>query len=184
MIGPGLGRTPEAAGRVTRLVRLDKPMVLDADALNILSDMKRWPTFFKAQAVLTPHPGEMARLGKLIGRGKVPADDEGRIDYAVAAAAAFGQVVVLKGGRTVVTDARRVYLNHTGDSSLSKAGTGDVLSGILGCLLGQKRRPGPLRRRLPGRLPARPGGGNGGREARHALGAGARRDRRPAGGRW
>ena len=68
----------------------------------------------------------------------MPADDEGRIDYAVAAAEAFGQVVVLKGGRTVVTDARRVYLNHTGDSSLSKAGTGDVLSGILGCLLGQK----------------------------------------------
>jgi NAD(P)H-hydrate epimerase len=138
VLGPGLGSSPVAAGRVGRLVRLDKPMVLDADALNILSAGKRWPTTVKAQAVLTPHPGEMARLGKLIGRDKVPADDEGRIDDAVAAAAAFGQVIVLKGTRTVVTDAARVYINHTGDSSLSKAGSGDVLSGILGCLLGQK----------------------------------------------
>ncbi len=138
VLGPGLGSSPVAAGRVGRLVRLDKLMVLDADALNILSTGKRWPAIVKAQAVLTPHPGEMARLGRLIGREKVPDDDEGRIDYAVAAAAAFGQVIVLKGSRTVVTDAARVYVNHTGDSSLSKAGSGDVLSGILGCLLGQK----------------------------------------------
>jgi hydroxyethylthiazole kinase-like uncharacterized protein yjeF len=99
--------------------------------------MKKWPTWFKARAVLTPHPGEMARLEKLIGRTDVPADDEGRVDVAAAAATAFGQVVVLKGDRTVVTDGRRVYLNHTGNSTLSKAGTGDVLSGMLGALLGQ-----------------------------------------------
>src|SRR5215212_9020877 len=61
VIGPGLGRTPEAEGRLVRLVRLDKPMVIDADALNILAGMKKWPSFFKARAVLTPHPGEMAR---------------------------------------------------------------------------------------------------------------------------
>jgi NAD(P)H-hydrate epimerase len=138
VLGPGLGSSPVAAGRVGRLVRLDKAMVLDADALNILSVGKRWPLTVKAQAVLTPHPGEMARLGKLIGRDKVPTDDEGRIDYAVAAAAAFGQVIVLKGSKTIVTDAARVYINHSGDSSLSKAGSGDVLSGVLGCLLGQK----------------------------------------------
>ena len=79
VIGPGLGQTPEAEGRLTRLVRLDKPMVVDADGLNLLSKMKRWPTWFKARAVLTPHPGEMARLGKLIGRTDVPADEPGRI---------------------------------------------------------------------------------------------------------
>src|SRR5919112_543410 len=72
VIGPGLGRTPEAMARVQRLVRLEKPMVIDADGLNLLSDFKRWPTYFKAKAVLTPHPGEMARLGKLIGRTEVP----------------------------------------------------------------------------------------------------------------
>src|SRR5918993_4592899 len=95
VIGPGLGRTPEAMGRLTRLVRLEKPMVVDADGLNLLSDQKRWPTYFKARAVLTPHPGEMARLGKLLGRSpeeKVPTDDEGRIALAAQAAEAFGQV--------------------------------------------------------------------------------------------
>jgi NAD(P)H-hydrate epimerase len=137
VIGPGLGRTPEAEGRLVRLVRLDKPMVVDADALNILAGMKKWPTFFKASAVLTPHPGEMKRLGKLIGRPEVPADEEGRIEIAAAAAEAFGQVVLLKGNQTVVTDGRRVYVNHSGDSTLSKAGTGDVLSGVLGTLLAQ-----------------------------------------------
>jgi NAD(P)H-hydrate epimerase len=141
VIGPGMGHTPEAHARLVRLVRLDKPMVIDADGLNMLAKQKKWPAYFKARAVLTPHPGEMARLGKLIGRTQVPADDEGRIDLATAAASAFGQVVVLKGHRTVVTDGTRVYLNHTGDSTLSKAGTGDVLSGMIGCLLAQSLDP-------------------------------------------
>jgi NAD(P)H-hydrate epimerase len=141
VIGPGLGKTPEALGRLTRLVRLAKPMVVDADGLNLLAQQKRWPTFFKARAVLTPHPGEMNRLNKLIGRDKTPADEAGRIDNAVAAAEAFGQVVVLKGERTVITDGQRVFVNTTGNSALSKAGSGDVLSGILGCLLGQRIEP-------------------------------------------
>src|SRR5207248_3696097 len=113
-----------------RLARLDKPMVVDADGLNMLSTERRWPSYFKARAVLTPHPGEMARLGKLIGRTDVPGDEQGRIDLAAQAATAFGQVVLLKGHHTVVTDGRRVYVNDTGDSTLSKAGTGDVLSGM------------------------------------------------------
>ncbi len=141
VIGPGLGRTPEAEARVTRLVRLDKPMVIDADALNLLSDQKRWPTYFKARAVLTPHPGEMGRLAKLIGRTDVPADEEGRIDIAARAAEAFGQVVLLKGRNTVATDGKRVYVNATGNSALSKAGTGDVLSGMIGALLAQGVEP-------------------------------------------
>lgn len=137
VIGPGLGQSEEAAGRLMRLIRLAKPMVLDADGLNILAAGKRWPTTCNAQAVLTPHPGEMKRLAKLIGRSEVPSDEEGRIDIATAASKAFGQVVVLKGYHTVVTDGDRVCVNDTGDSSLSKAGTGDVLSGIIGSLLGQ-----------------------------------------------
>jgi NAD(P)H-hydrate epimerase len=139
VIGPGLGQTPEALGRLMRLVRLEKPMVVDADGLNLLAKQKRWPSFFKAHAVLTPHPGEMNRLAKLIGREKTPAEEEGRIEIALAAAKAFGQVVVLKGDRTVVADPdERVYVNQTGNSALSKAGSGDVLSGILGSMLGLK----------------------------------------------
>jgi NAD(P)H-hydrate epimerase len=112
-------------------------MVLDADGLNILAAGRRWPAGFKARAVLTPHPGEMARLGGLMGRSEVPADEEGRVETAAAAAAAFGQTIVLKGHRTVVCDGRRFYVNDTGDSTLAKGGSGDVLSGMLGCLLAQ-----------------------------------------------
>src|SRR5205814_3569824 len=108
---------------------------------NLLSDLKNWPKYFKARAVLTPHPGEMARLGKLIGRTEVPKDDKGRAEIAAEAAKAFGQVVVLKGERTVVTDGRRVYVNTTGDSSLSKAGAGDVLCGLIATLLAQSMDP-------------------------------------------
>jgi ADP-dependent NAD(P)H-hydrate dehydratase len=142
VIGPGLGQTPEAEARLLRLIRLDKPMVLDADGLNLIAKQKRWPGNFKASAVLTPHPGEMKRLLPLIGRsGEVPAEDEGRMELAAAAAKKFGQVVLLKGAKTVVADGQRVYVNQSGDSTLSKAGSGDVLSGIIGCLLAQKMEP-------------------------------------------
>jgi NAD(P)H-hydrate epimerase len=138
VIGPGLGQSREAQDRLIRIVRIEKPMVIDADGLNILSLGKRWPASFKAQSVLTPHPGEMSRLGKLLGRNEVASDEQGRIDIAVEAARSFSQTIVLKGRGTVVTDGDRIYVNTTGDSSLSKAGTGDVLSGIIGTLLGQK----------------------------------------------
>lgn len=141
VIGPGLGRSSESDTRVMLLVRLDKPMVVDADGLNTLSSGKKWPAYFKAKAVLTPHPGEMSRLGKLFGQTEVPSDEQGRIAIAARAATAFGQTIVLKGRGTVVTDGRRVYINPTGDSSLSKAGTGDVLSGIVGTFLAEKMEP-------------------------------------------
>jgi hydroxyethylthiazole kinase-like uncharacterized protein yjeF len=138
VIGPGLGQTPEALARLTRLARLEKPMVIDADALNLLAKEKKWPKWFKAHAVLTPHPGEMKRLGKLIGRTEIPSDDPGRIAIALEAANQFQQILVLKGDRTVVANPQgQVYINATGNSALSKAGSGDVLSGILGSLLGQ-----------------------------------------------
>lgn len=138
VLGPGMGDSPAAGKRINALISLPVPMVVDADALNHLSRGKRWPSKFQAQAVLTPHPGEMKRLIKLIGRENVPDDEAGRIDIAIAAATAFGQVIVLKGRRTVVTDGRRVYVNHTGDSTLSKAGSGDVLCGVLAALLALK----------------------------------------------
>ena len=138
VIGPGLGQSTDAFDRLKAMTQLSKPMVVDADGLNMLAAQVKWPDWFKAAAVLTPHPGEMKRLAKLIGRDTVPTDDAGRIDIAMTAAKSFGQTIVLKGNRTVVTDGQRVYINHTGDSSLSKAGTGDVLSGMIGCLLGQK----------------------------------------------
>ncbi len=135
--GPGLGQQPGAWDYIAKLLSVDKPLVLDADALNLLSQRRKWPAKVTAHAVLTPHPGEMARLNRLLGRAEAPKDDAGRMELAVHAARSFGQVMVLKGHRTVVTDGRRVYVNSTGDSSLSKAGSGDVLSGIIGSLIGQ-----------------------------------------------
>src|SRR4051812_43092040 len=141
VVGPGMGQSPESAERLDRLIRVEKPMVLDADGLNLLAKEKKWPAAFKARAVLTPHPGEMARLARLLGKETVPNDDAGRMELARQAAVAFGQTIVLKGHRTVVTDGQRNYINQTGDSTLSKAGTGDVLSGMIGCLLGQQMSP-------------------------------------------
>ena len=141
ILGPGLGQSATAKAIVKRLIQINKPMVIDADALNILAAATRWPAKFGANAVLTPHPGEMKRLGGLIDLKEIPRDDDGRIRVATAAAVAFKQVVLLKGQRTVVTDGHRVHLNHTGDNALAKAGSGDVLSGVIASLIGQGMTP-------------------------------------------
>jgi NAD(P)H-hydrate epimerase len=138
VVGPGMGQSTAGKVRLRQLIGSDRKLVIDADGLNLLAAGKAWPRSFDAPAVLTPHPGEMKRLGRLLGVDAIPSDDDGRIDVATRAARVFGQVVVLKGDRTVVTDGTQVYLNPTGDSSLSKAGTGDVLSGILGTLVAQE----------------------------------------------
>jgi NAD(P)H-hydrate epimerase len=137
VIGPGMGTKREAKSRLLKLLSIERPAVIDADALNLLAVEKRWPKM-DLRAVLTPHPGEMKRLARHLRRKEVPTDGGGRIEIAIEAAKTFKQVVVLKGHRTVVTDGDRVYVNRTGDSSLSKAGAGDVLSGIIAALLGQK----------------------------------------------
>ena len=85
VLGPGLGQSPHSEAMVDRLVRMKKPMVVDADALNCLAAMDHWPKHFKASAVLTPHPGEMARLAHLFGCKEIPTSDQGRMDIARAA---------------------------------------------------------------------------------------------------
>ena len=147
VVGPGVGQSPAARKRLLALVSAYRHLVLDADGLNLMSAMKKWPSSFKAKAVLTPHPGEMRRLAKLlpakaagdwVGAGAIPSDGASREAIAMLAARTFGQVIVLKGHQSVVTDGSRIYVNQTGDSTLAKAGTGDILSGVLGCLLGQQ----------------------------------------------
>ena len=133
VVGPGMGQSPVARGIVLRLMRIAKPMVIDADALNILAAEKK-PPRIAASAVLTPHPGEMKRLLHI---ARIPTDDEGRSGLAASAARASGQAIVLKGHRTIVTDGSRIHTNDTGNSALSKAGSGDVLCGILASLIGQ-----------------------------------------------
>lgn len=139
VVGPGMGRSDASRRRLFRLAAAEKPGVFDADALNLFSDSNSsWIKQLRGPAVLTPHPGEMARLLRSIGDdGRVPDDDAGRLRVAKRLAEAAGQVVLLKGHRTVITDGRRAHVNDTGDSTLSKAGAGDVLSGLIGSLVGQ-----------------------------------------------
>lgn len=140
VVGPGLGQAPAGDALLDRILQQEKAVVLDADALNLLARREKWPEA-RAKLVLTPHPGEMKRLLRHLDRDEVPHDDEGRIELAHAAAVAWGAVVVLKGARTVIADGSRVRLNETGDQTLAKAGTGDVLSGLIGSLLAQGLAP-------------------------------------------
>lgn len=138
-IGPGLGQLNEAKPLLGTVLKSGKPAVLDADALNLIAAGKIWPAGITARCVLTPHPGEMKRLGALFGKADQSATDQAdRIDTAARAAVAFGQIIVLKGQRTVVADGRRLYINRTGSSTLAKAGSGDILSGITATMLAQK----------------------------------------------
>ena len=111
------------------------PVVLDADALNALAKTYRWWESLTAPAVLTPHPGEMSRL---LARTVSDVQDD-RIVTAQTAAARWGQVVVLKGAHTVIAAPDgRTSVSPFSNPALATAGTGDVLSGIIGGLLAQQ----------------------------------------------
>lgn len=135
-VGPGLGRSPAVAAAVHALFNLaDKPIVLDADGLNAL-DRPSADLFARraAATVLTPHPGEFARL-----TGAAVADiQRDRERGAAEFARQSGVVLLLKGHRTVVTDGSRVYVNATGNPGMATGGTGDVLTGVIAALIGQK----------------------------------------------
>lgn len=137
--GPGMGTGAASLARLKKLLRLGKPCVLDADAITLLA--KEEIMVAGAQLVLTPHPGEMARLARWLKLGDVPQDEEGRIQIAVAAARRLRQVILLKGHHTIITDGQQYRVNESGDTSLSKAGTGDVLTGVIGSLLAQGMAP-------------------------------------------
>ncbi len=136
-IGPGMGMSSLADRLVMKLLRVDRPKVVDADALNLLAHRSGWAKGARGTIVLTPHPGEMSRLMRTRGHAAFPADAVGRRAIAIEAARRFNAIVVLKGHRTVVTDGERVYVNSTGDSSLAKAGSGDVLTGVISSLIAQ-----------------------------------------------
>lgn len=137
VVGPGLGSAATALNRVAKLLSLDKPIVLDADGLRALSSTAANYRSIRANLVMTPHPGEMARLMRFPEGELVPASRDGRIETALACAKKHAQVVVLKGHESIVTDGHRIYFNSTGNTSLAKAGTGDVLSGMIAGLMAQ-----------------------------------------------
>ena len=135
IVGPGLGRSEEQGDAVRALLeRAQVPAVVDADGLYALEDVKRAAEVIGKRThptVLTPHEGEFAHLsGEKLG-----AD---RIDAARRLAASTGATVLLKGSTTTVADPDgRVLLSAAGDARLATAGTGDVLSGVIGAFLAQ-----------------------------------------------
>jgi NAD(P)H-hydrate epimerase len=134
--GPGLGRSLELDQLVLRLYQeIAKPMVFDADALNALATEPETLTHPGGPRILTPHPGEFARL---INRKLEP---DARADAAVQLAARCGIVVILKGHRTLVTDGARRAINTTGNPGMATGGTGDVLTGLITALCCQHLEP-------------------------------------------
>jgi NAD(P)H-hydrate epimerase len=138
VLGPGMGRWPGDSAWLRLLWESSHlPLVLDADALNMMADsdepLTSWPKRTHP-AILTPHPGEMARLC-----GITTAEvQRGRIELARRFAAEHGVTLVLKGANTVVAAPDgSVYVNTTGNPGMATGGAGDVLAGIIGGLLAQ-----------------------------------------------
>jgi ADP-dependent NAD(P)H-hydrate dehydratase len=136
-IGPGLGDGTDRDPIVEAAIRGDLPVVLDADGLNVLARQADWPNHIHAPTIITPHPGEFARLaGEPVGAS--PSERE-------AAAIAMARrvkgdqpfVVLLKGAGTVVTDGDRIYTNTTGNPGMATGGSGDVLTGLIAALVAQ-----------------------------------------------
>jgi NAD(P)H-hydrate epimerase len=143
-IGPGLGRSEGVTELVAQLYRdVRKPMVVDADGLNALASARaRNPRALDAGGprILTPHPGEFARL-----LGAISADSTAeRADQMTALCRSDSNsrtVVLLKGHNTLVGDGRRFAINRTGNPGMATGGTGDCLTGVVAALLAQHLDP-------------------------------------------
>lgn len=139
-IGPGIGQDPDTAEAVRHfLAAVTVPCVVDADALNAAaSDPSLWSRC-TAPMILTPHPGEMARLCGLAKGSEVNRD---RLGLARRVAREYGVIVVLKGARTIIAQADgQVAINPTGNPGMATGGTGDVLTGAIAGLLAQGLSP-------------------------------------------
>lgn len=137
VIGPGLGQGERARDTMTRALASSRPLVLDADALNLIAgdtEMQQAVVSRTGGSIITPHPLEAARLLAL----PVSAVQADRPAAARELARRFNAIAVLKGAGSVIADsAGRIVINTTGNPGLATAGTGDVLAGICGALLAQ-----------------------------------------------
>jgi NAD(P)H-hydrate epimerase len=133
LVGPGLSVNKDTQDMLRKIITIERPLVIDADALNIISEdikiLKR-----KSITVLTPHHGEMNRLLKGFG---IPESND-RIEISKKLSMKTGAIVVLKGNRTVISSPDgQIRINGSGTPALATAGSGDVLAGIIGAFLAQ-----------------------------------------------
>lgn len=143
IIGPGMGVSVEGETLLKELIpQINIPIVLDADGLNlfsrIVSSDKEFLKKIRANMIFTPHPGEMARLCQLT----IQDVQKDRLTIGEKFAKQWGVTVVLKGSKTIISSPKgKTYLNITGNPGMASGGTGDVLGGIIGALLGQGFNP-------------------------------------------
>ena len=144
-LGPGIGRAPETSRFARALVaRAPQPTIVDADGLNAIAEDASILASAQAARILTPHPGEMARLAGLGSPGtryRIASPFHDRLRAAAEFATEFRVILVLKGYRTIVTDGSRYFVNETGNPGMATGGSGDVLTGVIAALLGQKFEP-------------------------------------------
>jgi NAD(P)H-hydrate epimerase len=133
VVGPGLGQSAWSEHLLQRALASGKPMVLDADGLNLLADGRAGAAQAQENRVLTPHPGEAARLLDST-TGDVQAD---RFAAVAALQQRYGGAVVLKGNGSLIADGNEVLLSDYGNPGMASGGMGDVLSGVIGALLAQ-----------------------------------------------
>jgi len=141
-VGPGLGRSPELDRMIRFLAEspaLERPRVFDADALNALADLGGLD-HVRGPAVLTPHPGEAARLVPELAE-QARHDRVGFLTTLSPRLRDSGIVFVLKGAETLIGDGRRARRNTTGNSGLATGGSGDVLTGVVAALLARGLAP-------------------------------------------
>lgn len=137
-IGPGMGNTELTLKYVKTILSNDGcPVVLDADALNVLKGNLELLKECKRKIIMTPHMGEMSKLIGIDVKSLV----ENRIDIAVNFAKKYKVVLLLKGYNTIITDGNEVYINSTGNSKMASGGMGDTLTGIIASFIGQGYEP-------------------------------------------
>ena len=140
-VGPGLGQSPQAVQWLRQALETELPLVLDADALNLLSvhdDLRELTKSRKGGTILTPHPAEAARL---LSSTTHDIQQE-RVHSATLIAQRLNSLVVLKGaGSICATPKGGWFINPTGNPGMSSAGMGDVLSGMIAAMIAQKLTP-------------------------------------------
>lgn len=130
VFGPGLTPSQSIKKILQKVISVsDCPLIIDADGINVLEHSVK----LRGNTVITPHPGEAARILNI----SVDEIQKNRVKYAKKISEKFGVLCVLKGNKTVVTDGGRVYINSTGNPGMATAGSGDVLSGMLGAIVNQ-----------------------------------------------
>ncbi len=135
-IGPGLGQELATQKTLHEFLKKNKiPLLMDADALNILEKNKNWLSLLPENTIITPHFKELERL---IGKWN---SLEEKIQMAIDFSKKHKLIIVVKGSPTLIIDGQKVYENTTGNAALATAGSGDVLSGMITSLLAQSYEP-------------------------------------------